>query len=374
MSIVSFLIFLLLIGLLIFTHELGHFLVAKANNIRVIEFMIGMGPVIFSYISGGTKYSLRLIPMGGACVMDGMDEINVPKKDTSEEEDDEEEEEDNERYWVDENDGRIKFRQASVWARLATIVAGPLFNFIFAFLLAVIVVGTCPEDLPVIQNVMPGYPMAEKGLMAGDKIVKIDNERIHLSRQIGIITELRNGEPLRITYERDGVRDTVLVIPRYSEEYGRFMLGLEGYAQYEQMKGLQIVRYAGYEVSFAAGAVIKGLRVMLSGHGSKDDLAGPVGMAQIVGEVAESSISYGVVTLIINMVNLTMLLSANLGVMNLLPLPALDGGRLLFILIEIVRGKPLPAEKEGIVHLIGFALLFVLMIFVMFNDITRLFR
>lgn len=383
MSVVSFICFLILIGLLISTHEFGHFIVAKANNIRVLEFMIGVGPIIVSFQSGGTKYSLRLLPFGGACVMDGMDDIKLPGDDL---EDDEEDEEDNivfkvvdkaykERLNRQQNDdGHISFSEAGIWARISTVLAGPIFNFIFAFLMAIIIVGSTWEDLPVIQNLIPGYPAEAAGLKPGDIITSIDGEKIHLARQISVITDLRNGETLNIEYNRDGENGFVVLTPQFDEKLGKYLLGLNGYADYQQITGLKVLEYAVYEVEYGGGVVIKSLKRLISGRGSKDDLAGPVGMAQMVGEVTKESMPYGVVAILINMTNLAMLLSVNLGILNLLPIPALDGGKLLFLVIELIRGKKISPEKEGIVHLIGFALLFGLTIFVLFNDIARLFR
>lgn len=377
MSVVSFIVFLILIGLLVSTHEFGHFIVAKANNIRVIEFMVGMGPVVASFSSGGTKYSIRLLPFGGACVMDGMDDIKLPGDDNdSDESNDEIEHPADNRDDITETDiadSHIRFSEAGIWARISTVIAGPLFNFIFAYILAIIIVGSTIEDLPVIQNVMPGYPAEEAGLQSGDIITRIDGEKIKLSRQISVITELRNGETLNVEYERNGERKTVVLTPKYDEELGRYLLGLNGFAEYQQITGIKVLEYAIYEVEYGSGVVVKSLKKLISGHGSKDDLAGPVGMAQMVGEVTKESMPYGVMAMVINMMNLAMLLSVNLGVLNLLPIPALDGGRLLFLLVELVRGKKISPEKEGIVHLVGFALLFCLTIFVLFNDIARLF-
>ena len=132
--------------------------------------------------------------------------------------------------------------------------------------------------------------------------------------------------------------------------------------------------YAAYEVRYGLVATVKSLQMLVKGQGSKDDVAGPIGMAKIIGDVEEEARPYGFSIVLLNMINIAMLLSINLGVMNLLPIPAIDGGRLIFLLIEAVRGKPVPPDKEGIVHLAGFALLFALMIFVMFNDIMRFFN
>ena len=151
------------------------------------------------------------------------------------------------------------------------------------------------------------------------------------------------------------------------------MIGLQGYGEAVEAKGLSIFKYAYYEVRYSFLSTIKGLAMLLQGDASKEDISGPVGIAQAIGEVAEESVPYGPLVLILNLCNIAMLLSVNLGVINLLPLPALDGGRLVFMLIEAVRGKPIPPEKEGMVHFAGFVALMALMVFVMYNDIVRLF-
>jgi regulator of sigma E protease len=144
--------------------------------------------------------------------------------------------------------------------------------------------------------------------------------------------------------------------------------------EYIDCRNSSLFKYSLYEVRYGLVATVKSLGMLLSGKGSKDDIAGPIGMAKIIGDVEEVSKPYGFLTTLMNMFNIAMLLSINLGVMNMLPIPALDGGRLIFLLIEAIRGKPVPADKEGIVQLAGVILLFALMIFVMFNDIMRFFN
>lgn len=137
-------------------------------------------------------------------------------------------------------------------------------------------------------------------------------------------------------------------------------------------RNLGIFKYSYYEVRYCLKATVKSLGMLIQGNASKDDVAGPIGMAQVIGEVTDQVAPYGILALVVNMVNIAMLLSVNLGVINLLPLPALDGGRLVFLLIEAVRGKPVPPEKEGMVHFAGFVVLMIVMVLVMFNDISRL--
>lgn len=343
--------FVLIFGLVVIAHEFGHFLLAKANGIRVNEFAIGMGPKLLRFKKGETEYCLRLLPIGGACVFDGEDELGGEADKT-----------------YDEG----AFPAASVWARISTVVAGPVFNFILGFILAMIVVWFCGSSKPVVIDVMEGYPVAQTGMQSGDLITHLNGERIYLASEVPLYTYLNKEEPMEITYERDGQSYDVTVIPKYNEEEGRYMLGLNGYQEYVDCRNENVFKYSYYEVRYCLKSTVKALGMLISGKGSKDDVSGPIGVAQIIGDVTEQAAPYGIGIVVINMINIALLLSVNLGVMNLLPLPALDGGRLVFLLIEAIRGKPIPPEKEGMVHFAGFVALMILMVFVMYNDIMRL--
>ena len=234
------------------------------------------------------------------------------------------------------------------------MAAGPIFNFLLGFVLSLVVVAFSGTDLPVIQEVMEDSAAMEAGLEAGDVITKINGESIHLYREVALISSMNHGAPLTITYKRDGVKDTITIHPRYDQEAGRYFIGIIGGGEYHDCTALEVFPYAGYETIYWFKATVKSLANMVGGQFSKDDISGPV--------------------IILTFMSLATLLTVNLGVVNLLPIPALDGGRLVFLIIEAVRGKPVPPEKEGIVHLIGIILLMILMVFVLFNDISRFFR
>lgn len=364
----TLILFFLIFGFLVISHEMGHFLIGKKNGIKVNEFCVGMGPTIFHFQKGETKYALRLLPFGGACVFDGEDGGISGEKKTDDLID-----------FSDEMKGKmgegIAFPEANVWKRIATVVAGPLFNFLFAFLFSLIVVGFSGTDRPVIQEIMENSAAQEAGLMKGDLITHLNGERIHLYREVSLNSAMNAaGEPIEITYERDGVRDTVLIVPKFSEEDNRYYIGLIGGGSYEKANPLTIFQYGFYEVSYWAKYTFKSLGMLVSGEVSVDSLSGPVGIADFVGDTYEEVKPYGTLSVVLTMLNLTILLSVNLGILNLLPLPALDGGRLVFLLIEVVRGKPLPPEKEGMVHMAGMICFMLLMFFVMYHDIMRLFQ
>ena len=374
MSVTTIIWFIFVFCIIVVSHEFGHMIIAKRAGIQVDEFSIGMGPKIFGFHRNGTYYVLRWLPLGGACIFGGMSEEDLLDSVKPKEGDDTEEE-----IIEDTSDAlpqrkTYKFREAPVWARISSVLAGPMFNFILAYLIALVIVWAYGSDKPVVKELMDGYPAQEAGLQPGDEIIKINGSRIHVGREIYVDMVInKNGKPVEVTYVRNGEEYTTVIVPKFYEEEGRYLMGLTDYMEYVDCRNSSIFKYSLYEVRYGLVATVKCLGMLISGNGSKDDLAGPIGMAKIIGDVEEVSKPYGFLTTLLNMFNIAMLLSINLGVMNLLPIPALDGGRLVFLLIEAIRGKPVPVEKEGIVQLAGFVLLFALMIFVMFNDIMRFF-
>lgn len=349
--IVSILIFILMFCILVVSHEFGHYIIGKRNGIRAKEFFIGVGPKIFAWMHDGTEFSIRALPFGGACVFEGMDAIEEEKG------------------IVSDN----AFPNAPVWARFATLLAGPAFNVLLAYILAVILMSQTYVVLPEIQEVMEGSAAEEAGLMPGDMITKIGTHYVHFSEEVSFISMFSKGKALDITYVRNGEKKKVTLNPKFSDEDQRYYIGITN-GRYEKCGVLDCFKYGFYEVDYAVWSTIQSLRLLVTGALNKDALAGPVGMVKIVDDTYEETKDYGVGSVVVNMIYITLLLSANLAVMNLLPLPALDGGRLVFVLIEAIRGKPVPPEKEGYVHLAGMALLLILVVFVLFNDITKFFR
>ena len=336
---------ILVFGVIVFVHELGHFLLAKANGIRVDEFSIGMGPRLLSWVKGETRYSLKLLPIGGSCMM-GEDDAD----DTSE----------------------GSFNSKSVWARISVVAAGAIFNFILALIFAVVIIGFTGYDKPVISGVVEGFPAEEAGMQAGDRIVKMNSKKINLWREVTYYNMFHQGETVDLVYERDGEKYEVTITPKKDEE-GSFLLGVTSPSAYEKANVFTAVQYGVYEVKFWICTTLESLKMLITGGVGVDQLSGPVGIVDVVDDTYQQSKEYGALVVFIQMLNIGILLSANLGVMNLLPLPALDGGRLVFLIIEAIRGKRVPPEKEGIVHGIGMVLLLALMAFVLFNDIKRLF-
>lgn len=337
---------ILIFSLIVIFHELGHFLLAKLNGIRVNEFSLGLGPTLIGFRKGETIYSIKLLPFGGACIMEGED--------------------------TESRDVRA-FSKKSVWARISVVFAGPMFNFILAFIGAFILICCEGYDEPKLSGVIEGYAAEEAGLQKDDVIVKLNHKKIHFFREISVYASVHPGETVEVTYKRDGEQFKTSLAPTYDEESQRYYYGLGGYGR---TKGtvLDSLVNSVYEVKYWIYTTVESIKMIFTGGVSFNDLSGPVGIVKNMGDVYEEALTNdGYYYVFLNMVNWLVLLSANLGVMNLLPIPALDGGRLVFLIIEAIRGKRINPEKEGMVHLVGIALLLLLMVAVMFNDIRKLF-
>ncbi len=337
---------ILIFGILVFSHEFGHFLIAKANGIAVNEFWIGFGPKIFSFRKNETLYRINLLPLGGGCLFDNADPEHLEES---------------------------TYRNAPVYARMATVIAGPFFNFILAFILALFVVGADGYPTAKLLDVTKGSPAEAAGLRAGDEIVKFNHSRIHMFSEVTLLTMFSDGSESTIEFVRDGQRYSVRLCPKYNEEYGRYMFGIVGGDYDMDITPVKSIRYAYYYVIYEVKSVVKSLEWLIVGKLSTQELSGPIGMATIVSDEYDyAKEAGGISAVILTMLSLGSLLSANLGAMNLLPVPGLDGGKLLLLLVEAIRRKPLSAKTEGAINLLGVVLLLSLMAFVMYNDISRL--
>nr|WP_297874083.1 RIP metalloprotease RseP [uncultured Blautia sp.] len=423
------LIALLVFSVIVLFHELGHFLLAKRNGIAVTEFSLGMGPRLLSTEKGGTRYSLKLFPIGGSCMMVGEDE---------------------------EDDSEGSFNKASVWARISVVAAGPIFNFILAFVFAMIITSVVGYDPARVLQVTEGSPAAQAGLKEGDVITEFQGKHISIGRDLDSYMTLHGlqDEEISLTYKRDGEKHDIQF---QANSENRYMLGftylsegtpeitqvmlnsamanagvmpgdiireingnavadsqeLQAYLQEHPLDGTEItlgierdgkvetlsatpqmtkrvdsgfvyniyrektnflgvMKYSAVEVRYWISTTVESLMMLIKGQFSVNDLSGPVGIIDVIGDSYEEAKSEGAVMVWMQMLYWAILLSANLGVMNLLPIPALDGGRLVFLLIEAVRKKRLNPDVEGMVHFAGFVLLMMLMVFVMFNDFRRL--
>lgn len=435
----NILLAVIVFSVLVFIHEFGHFVIAKKNGVRVIEFSIGFGPRLFSFDKGNTKYSIKLIPFGGACMM-----LNKELMAEGEENDYKESE---------------AFESKSVWQRMAITLAGPIFNFILAFVLAIVVIGTVGYDKAEVNYVNKDSSAYKAGIREGDVIIEYNGADIDISRQIYLQDFIHpiTDEPVKVKVLRDGEELEFSIVPKYFEKYvigftyapdkektavitavskdgplekagveaGDLVKSIDGteIKNMEDMKNyfsknqltdkevtlvierdgserevkvtpviggcgydlgysyntgrvktsaLGVIKYSAFEVEYQISTVFKSLGMLFTGQVTVKDFSGPVGIADYVDEVYQESKSDGAFYVFLNIANLTMLLSANLGVMNLLPIPGLDGGRFLFQIIEAIIRKPV--KHEEYFHMVGMILLMIFAVFVLFQDIFKLFK
>ena len=351
-TIINVCIGLVVFGFIIFFHEFGHFLLAKKNGIGVIEFAVGMGPALFSFNKNGTKYSLRIIPMGGFCMMLGEDE---------------------------DVDDEHSFSQKTVWQRLAVVLAGPIFNFIIAFILSIVLIGICGYDEPNVEEFADVSPAKEAGIMEGDLITSYNGKRIYNYREILVYNQLNNsGDDITLTVLRDGEEKEFSFSPFYDEETGAYYMGIRGGSR-QRDGAWNVVKYSALEMRYQVKTVYLSLKYLITGKLGFKNVSGPVGIVSMINDTindakdsAKGDTSLAIINVILNMINFTILISANLGVMNLLPIPALDGGRALMLLIEGIFKKRLSVQKEAFINTLGFMLLVGLMIVVLFQDILKI--
>ena len=428
-KLLNILIAIIIFSVIVVFHELGHFLLAKKNGIEVTEFSLGMGPRLLSTVKGNTRYSLKLFPIGGSCMMVGED---------------------------GEEEGPGSFGHASVWGRISVVAAGPIFNFILAFVFALIITSVMGYDPPKVLSVEENSPAEEAGLQVGDIITSFQGKHISIGRDISLYESLygMQQDQIKMTVKRDG-KKIDLNFKAASEK--KYMLGfsyvpdgepeitevfvdgammkagvlagdvitavdgtkvstgeeLQAYLEEhplgentvtitvsrdgnekeftvqptvrtqvstgfvynlyrEKTNFFGVLKYSAVEVRYWISSTIDSLGLLIKGTFRVNDLSGPVGIVDAIGSSVEEAKSEGAVVMWMQMFYWAILLSANLGVMNLLPLPALDGGRLVFLLIEAVTKKKVNPNIEGMIHFAGFVLLMALMVFVFMNDLKRL--
>ena len=350
------------LGGIILFHEFGHYLLARLNGIAVVEFSVGFGPRLLSGVSKktGIRYSLKLLPLGGSCAMLG---------EFGEDEDEKEE--------VPDVKG-VSFFDKGPLAKMAVIAAGPLFNFILAFVFSLVILSWAGIDPAVIAGTSEGMPAETAGLKEGDVITKLDGRKIHLSREISMYLMTAGQDPVQVEYRRydetssSWTTEHTVIQPEFKD--GRYYLGviLQGHRDAPESL-VQVLQYSVYEVRYWILTVIDSLKMIVGGKVTTNDIAGPVRIVTIIDQTVEENTQYGFVTVVMNLLNLMVMFSANLGVMNLLPFPALDGGRLVFLLWELVTRQPVSQRVESAVNMAGMALLMTFMVFVVFNDLRMIF-
>ncbi len=346
---ITLILFVLILGVIIFVHELGHFVMAKRAGIYVHEFALGMGPKIWSKKGkdGETTYSLRAIPIGGFCALAGEGgdiDDELPKD-------------------------RL-LQNKTIWQRFLTMVFGALNNFILAIiiLLAIGFIWGAPNLDPVIDELPTNLPAYQAGLEVGDRIISINDNKTATIDDVMLYLTLSDPEGItKIVVEKeDGSEQIYNIKPELTEIDGqeRYAFGVS--LLKENQRGFfETIEYVVLQTGALFHQMFVTLGSLFTGGLSVSQLSGPVGIFSIVGDSAEGGL--------VNLLYLTALLSINVGFLNLLPFPAFDGGRILFLLIEKIKGSPIKSETENIIHNIGFFILMGLMIYITFNDIFRLF-
>lgn len=356
-------IFLVMLSVLVVLHELGHFIVARRNGVRVNEFAVGMGPKLFGWVSprSGTLYSFRALPIGGYCAMEGEDGK------TSEAE--------QQREFRETGAGNdANFQSKSPWRRLAIVVAGPVANFILAYV--ILLIGVFAFGIPsdtvqaVVGPINPGSPAQKAGLLTGDRIVALDGAVIRDGTQLVDTIHASLGKHLTLTYVRDGARTTVKITPIACppgppNKPHTGCIGFYPVAVYAHVGFIAAFAASGTEYVDTVTQELENLKLIATHFATyAGQISGPIGIGQTATIVQE--LGWG------PYLQLAALISFALGVFNLLPLPALDGGRGAFIVAELIRGKPVDPEKEAFVHIAGLAVLLLLMLIVAYHDVVRI--
>lgn len=342
---VTILITLLIIAVLILVHEWGHFMAARKIGIPVWEFSIGFGPRIFGWKKDGTEFSVRLIPLGGYVRMAGEEpgDANDPEG----------------------------YNNRKPWEKMGVAFAGPFMNFVMALLIFVYVYSVVgiphPSEQPLIGQVVAGTPAEKAGLKANDLVLAIDQKPVdNWDELTASIASAKESRVLHFKVKRDGKIVNLNINPVESENTGKPSIGVMGAMTYEKQGIINAIKIGFQQTYELTVLLLSSLGMLVSGGASVGDLAGPVGITKMIGEAAQA----GIVLLL----SFTAFLSINLGVLNLLPIPALDGSRIVFALVEAIRRKPLEPEREGFIHWLGFLFLISLMVLVTFNDIVRLLK
>lgn len=333
---------ILLFCIMIFPHELGHFIAARRVGVKVNEFAFGMGPAIWKKQGPETLYSIRLFPVGGFCAMEGEDE--------------------------DSNEPRA-FGNKKPWQKIVVLAAGSFMNIICAVVIMSLVIGIMGFTTTVVGQVTEDLPAKAAGIMEGDKLLKIDDTEIEQWADVSKALQASGGEEVVVTFERNKQVETVGVVPQLTEGVDAQGNPAQGYVLGVTCKishnPFMAVVDGAQSTWNMTKMMFSALGQLFTGKASVDELSGPVGMINMVSQTTEYGFwYYGF---------LTALICVNLAIINLLPLPALDGGRIIFVLYTMITGKTVSEKVEGTIHMVGMALLLALMVFVTMNDITRIF-
>ena len=379
---------ILALGFIIFVHEFGHFMMAKLFKVPVREFSIGMGPRILSKIINNTRYSLKVFPFGGSCAMIGED--SAGSGDFTEAEDVKIDENglidfDGVKFTKEEID-KYNFSAISPVKKFFICLSGPFMNFLLAFLLSIFLVSQVGFDVPIISNIADDSAASLAtpiGFQQGDEILELEipgeKEKVIAYRDVALFMQLNNdvfiekNYPLAITFKRDNETYKTVVYPKYDEEGKRAVIGISfGLAEDKPVGIINTLKLAAKESYFYIKTTVMSLRLLIRGKLGAKDVSGPVGTVAVMGDAIDTARSGGLISILYTIASLIVLISANLGVMNLLPIPALDGGRIVFATIEMIIGRPIDKNIEGFANAVTMILLLIFMMWIFGLDIYKL--
>lgn len=344
---------ILVLGVLIAVHELGHFMAAKACGVRVNEFSIGMGPALWKKQKGETQYSLRLFPVGGFCAMEGEEE---------------------------DSDDPTALNNQGFWAKLLIFAAGAAMNFIAGLLIILVLYADAQAFyVPVVAGFADGCPLeSADGLQEGDRLLRIDGEKVYVYSDISLLMGLNKTGAFDLQIERNGevitLRDFTMERREYTDQNGKAYTGYGLYFGAEEATLGRKLSYSWNNAMDFARLVRLSLQMLVTGQAGVKDLSGPVGIVSTMTQVGEQAATTRAA--VENIAYLAALIAVNLAVMNLLPLPALDGGKIFFLVINAVSmqlfKKQIPAKYENYIHFAGLILLLALMAVITFSDVWKL--
>ncbi len=337
----SIVVTILAFGIMVMLHELGHFLTAKRFGVTVHEFSIGMGPLLCKWGKGETQYSIRLLPLGGYVKLEGEEE---------------------------ESDNPRAFSNISPIKRICILVAGAAMNVLLGFLCFVIINNTYPRvQVPTISSIVENSAAEEAGLQVGDEIIKLNKTPVATQSDVNLFM-MGKPDKVDVTYLRDGEKRVTTLYPTIQN--GRLLIGFT--SSRKELSFLETLEFSWYDTRYVVKAVFVSIKMLFTGQAKVSDMSGPVGVVQIVGSATESASPHGALAVVMQLLMLFAMISVNLGVFNLLPFPALDGGSIIFAFIELVTRKKLKQEVLGFINLAGLALILGLGIFIMYSDIMKL--
>ncbi len=346
---------ILIFGILIAVHELGHFLAAKACGVKVNEFAIGMGPAIFKKTKGDTTYALRILPVGGFCAMEGEEE---------------------------DSDDPSALNNQGFWQKLLIFAAGAAMNFITGVLIIMILYSSAQAFYsPTITGFAEGCPLqSEQGLQVGDRLLSIDGKRVYVYSDVSLLFGLNTDATFDLTVRRDGekvrLNDFAMTRAEYPDQNGGTYTGFGIFFGVEEANFFDRIKYSWNNALSFVQSVWVSLEMLFTGQAGIGDLSGPVGIVSTMTEIGEQSDTFKMA--MENIAYIGALIAVNLAVMNLLPLPALDGGKIFFLVVNqislLLFKKQIPSKFENYIHVAGFILLMILMVVVMFQDIWKIFQ